>query len=98
VRSTAKEVVFFGKVELRVHTDKVAASSSWSTFLFSMWRWSCCCCFSGQKKSEILHMAIELAALMMNCCFPKNPWQSLCLSLAPHNPRAFQADPNANPS
>jgi len=63
-----------------------------------MWWWSCCCSFRGQKKSEILHMAIRLAALMMNCCFPKNPWQSLCLSLAPHNPRAFQADPNAIPS
>jgi hypothetical protein len=27
-----------------VHTDNVVASSSWLTYLFSMWWWGCCFC------------------------------------------------------
>jgi hypothetical protein len=30
-----------------------------------MWWWSCYCRFCGQAKSQMLHMAISLAALLM---------------------------------
>jgi hypothetical protein len=43
------------------HRHAAASSSSWLTSLFSMR-----CCFCGLEKSYILHIAIELGALIMN--------------------------------
>jgi hypothetical protein len=78
------------------NTQRLKISSLWSTSLFFMWCWSCRYCWF----CEILHMAIEPAAVMMKkaLLLHKNPWAialSLSHSLTPHNPRASQVDPNA---
>ncbi len=50
--------------------------SSWLISLFPMWWWSCCFC--GLEKSCILHMAIELAVLMMKTFLCKNLGNCSC--------------------